>query len=156
MQSYWDKVRDYGKEPNPFMGGFAQVFGVANSEKEAWDMYREPAEYVFIRCLHVYAGFADPPGYKTVNTARAGVEGIVERAAREATARAEAAQAARTLGPAGPAAGSSGLSFEEMVDKGYVIIGDPDQVAERMVEVATTLNVGRIMALCQFGICPKT
>ena len=35
MQGYWDKVREYGKEPNPSMGGFAQLFGVAATEKRA-------------------------------------------------------------------------------------------------------------------------
>ena len=42
-----------------------------------------------------------------------------------------------------------------MVDKGHIIIGDPDQVAGRMAEVARTLNVGHIMALCQFGNMSK-
>ncbi len=154
MQGYWNKVRELGKEPNPFMGGFAQFFGVADSEKEAYELYKEPAEYFFNRCLHVYAGFADPPGYKTVNTVRAGVEGMVERAAREATARAEANAAQKAK--AGPAGGQSGgMSFDQMIDEGYIIIGDPDQVAERMTEVATSLNVGHIMALCHFGNMAK-
>ena len=78
-----------GGGSQPFQGGFAQFVAIADSEAEAWELYREPAEYFFNRCLHVYAGFADPPGYKTPNTVRAGVEGMVERAAREATARSE-------------------------------------------------------------------
>lgn len=146
MQGYWAKVRELGKEPNPFLGGFAQFFGVASSEREARDLYREPAEYFFNRCLHVYSGFADPPGYKTIDTVRAGVEGMVERAAREATARTQAAAA-----PAGGFGPKPGLSFDEMVEKGYVVIGDPDQVAERTVELASSLHIGHLMALCHFG-----
>ena len=38
-----------------------------------------------------------------------------------------------------------------MIDKGYIIIGDPDQVAERTVELARSLNIGQLMALCHFG-----
>ncbi len=155
MQGYWDKVRELGKEPNPFMGGFAQFVGVADTEAEAWELYREPAEYFFNRCLHVYAGFADPPGYKSVNTVRAGVEGMVERAAREATERAARAGARSGSTKAGPAGGSEGMTFESMVEKGYVIIGDPGQVAEKLTEVATSLNVGHIMALCHFGNMAK-
>ena len=147
MQGYWRKVRELGKEPNPFMGGFAQFFGVASSEKEARELYREPAEYFFNRCLHVYAGFAEPPGYKTVNTVRAGVEGMVERAAREATAR--AAEFKKT------AVVKQALSFDDMVEQGYVIIGDPDQVAERTAELAKSLNIGHLMALCHFGNMAK-
>jgi alkanesulfonate monooxygenase SsuD/methylene tetrahydromethanopterin reductase-like flavin-dependent oxidoreductase (luciferase family) len=149
MQGYWDKVRALGKEPNPYLGGFAQFFGVADTEAEAWKLYREPAEYFFNRCLHVYAGFADPPGYKTVNTVRAGVEGMVERAAREATARAE------SRGAPGATGGRPGLSFEQMVEQGYVILGTPDQVADRVGELATSLNIGHLMALCHFGDMDK-
>lgn len=139
-------MRELGKEPNPFLGGFAQFFGVASSEREAREIYREPAEYFFNRCLHVYSGFADPPGYKTIDTVRAGVEGMIERAAREATARTRAAAA-----PAGGFGPKPGLSFDEMVEKGYVVIGDPDQVAERTVELARSLHIGHLMALCHFG-----
>ena len=153
MQGYWNAVRELGKEPNPYRAGFAQFFGVAESEKEAYELYREPAEYFFNRCLHVYSGYADPPGYKTLNTVRSGVEGMVERAAREATARADASR--KSGGASGPAGGKPGLTFEEMVDKGYIIIGSPDQVAERTVELARSLNVGHLMALCHFGNMAK-
>ncbi|HJM22019.1 MAG TPA: LLM class flavin-dependent oxidoreductase [Acidimicrobiales bacterium] len=145
MQGFWKKVQETGKEANPFQGGFAQFIAVADTEKEAWDLYREPAEYFFNTCLHVYAGFADPPGYKTPNTVRAGVEGMVERAAREATARSEARK------PAGGGGFPKGLSFEEMVEKGYVILGDPTQVAEQVHELATTMHIGHLMTFCHFG-----
>src|SRR5207245_8585867 len=36
-------------------------------------------------------------------------------------------------------------------EKGYVIIGSPDEVAEQLKEVATNLNVGHLMLLMQFG-----
>ena len=38
-----------------------------------------------------------------------------------------------------------------MVAKGYVLIGSPDQVAEKLREVAISLNVGQFMLLLQFG-----
>jgi alkanesulfonate monooxygenase SsuD/methylene tetrahydromethanopterin reductase-like flavin-dependent oxidoreductase (luciferase family) len=151
MQGFWDRVKQLGKEPNPFMGGFAQFIGVADTEAEAWELYREPAEYFFNTCLHVYAGFADPPGYKTPNTVRAGVEGMVERAAREATAR-----AAAKAEPKGPlSAGPNQMSFEQMVEKGYVVLGDPTQVTEKLHELAVNLNIGHLMALCHFGNMSK-
>jgi alkanesulfonate monooxygenase SsuD/methylene tetrahydromethanopterin reductase-like flavin-dependent oxidoreductase (luciferase family) len=42
-------------------------------------------------------------------------------------------------------------AFEEIVSRGYVIIGSPDEVAERLREVAVNLNVGQLMLLLQFG-----
>ena len=41
--------------------------------------------------------------------------------------------------------------METIVERGYVIVGSPDEVAERLREVATTLRVGQLMLLLQFG-----
>ena len=41
--------------------------------------------------------------------------------------------------------------MDGIVDKGYVIIGSPDEVAEQLREVAKNLNVGHLMMLLQFG-----
>jgi len=46
-------------------------------------------------------------------------------------------------------------AFEEIVSKGYVIIGSPDEVAEQLREVAVNLNVGQMMMLLQFGNMKK-
>lgn len=152
MRGFWNRVEAAGRPRNPYQAGFAQFFGVADSAKEAIELYREPAEYFFNRCLHVYPGFADPPGYKTLQTVRHGAEGMVERAAREASERAEQAakKAARKAAQQSFSAASH-MTFEQMVEKGYVIVGSPDQVAEKTVEMATDLNIGHVMSLCHFG-----
>ena len=41
--------------------------------------------------------------------------------------------------------------MEDIVERGYVIIGSPDEVVEQLTEVATDLNVGHLMLLLQFG-----
>jgi hypothetical protein len=41
--------------------------------------------------------------------------------------------------------------MEDIVEQGYVVVGSPDEVAEKLAEVATTLNVGHLMLLLQFG-----
>jgi alkanesulfonate monooxygenase SsuD/methylene tetrahydromethanopterin reductase-like flavin-dependent oxidoreductase (luciferase family) len=43
------------------------------------------------------------------------------------------------------------LTWDEMVDNGYVVIGSPDTVREQLEAAAKDLNVGNIAALCQFG-----
>ena len=45
--------------------------------------------------------------------------------------------------------------MEDIVDRGYVIIGSPDEVAEQLTTVATDLNVGHLMLLLQFGSMGK-
>jgi alkanesulfonate monooxygenase SsuD/methylene tetrahydromethanopterin reductase-like flavin-dependent oxidoreductase (luciferase family) len=140
LDGFWAEMKRLGKEPNPYRAGFLQFVGVAETEREALDLYREPAEYFFNRCLHVSPRFAVPPGYATEATIRARVQSQIQRAAG----------AGRSGG-----SGSRWPSFEEMVSKGYVVIGSPEQVADRLREVAISLNVGQLMLLLQFGNMSK-
>jgi hypothetical protein len=41
--------------------------------------------------------------------------------------------------------------MDAIVEKGYVIIGSPDEVADQLRKVASDLNVGHLMLLMQFG-----
>jgi alkanesulfonate monooxygenase SsuD/methylene tetrahydromethanopterin reductase-like flavin-dependent oxidoreductase (luciferase family) len=139
MAGYWDKVRELGLEPNPFRAGFLQFVGVANSKKEAIELYREPAEYFYNRCLHVDPRFTGPPGYLSESSIRANLTSQVAAAAASAQDRyAGVLSTAQT-------------TMEGFVDKGYLIVGSPDEVAEQLKQTARDLNVGNLMVLLQFG-----
>ena len=45
--------------------------------------------------------------------------------------------------------------MNDIVERGYVIVGSPDEVAEQLREVAINLNVGHLMLLLQFGNMSK-
>jgi alkanesulfonate monooxygenase SsuD/methylene tetrahydromethanopterin reductase-like flavin-dependent oxidoreductase (luciferase family) len=135
MNGFWEEMKRLGKDRNPFRAGFLQFVGVAQSRQEALGLYREPAEYFYNRCLHVDARFAAPPGYASEATLRSKVVSQVLQAATRASDR-------EAFGPP---------PFEEIVSKGYVIIGSPDEVAEQLREVALSLNVGQLMLLLQYG-----
>jgi hypothetical protein len=45
--------------------------------------------------------------------------------------------------------------LEDIVERGYVIIGSPEEVAAQLTELATDLNVGHLMLLMQFGSMGK-
>jgi alkanesulfonate monooxygenase SsuD/methylene tetrahydromethanopterin reductase-like flavin-dependent oxidoreductase (luciferase family) len=135
MRRYWDRMAEIGRDPNPFQAGFLQFAAVADTDAEALAIYGEAIEYFFNRCLHAYPGFADPPGYKTERTLRAGVEAQMSLAMKKST-------------------GGAYLTAKDMVDKGYVVAGSPATVAERLDEVARSLNVGHLMLLLQFGNMP--
>jgi len=134
MKGFWDEMARLGKDRNPYRAGFLQFVGVAETEKEALELYREPAEYFYDRCLRLDPRFAQPPGYTSEATVRARVESMVSRAADQALARRPTATA-----------------FKDILDEGYVVVGTPDQVAERIREIARNLNVGHLMLLLQFG-----
>src|SRR6266851_1885571 len=139
MSGFWDEMARLGKDRNPYRAGFLQFVGVAESRAQAMELYREPAEYFYGRCLRVDPRWAVPPGYITEATQRAGIVGQIGRAASL-----DARQKARAT-----------TQMEDIVDRGYVIIGSPDEVAEQLKEVATSLNVGHLMMLLQFGSMGK-
>ncbi|MCA8926943.1 MAG: LLM class flavin-dependent oxidoreductase [Alphaproteobacteria bacterium] len=141
MKGFWEEMKSLGKEPNPYMAGFAQAVGVAETEKEALELYKEPAEYFFDKCLHVDPRFAGPPGYVTEGTQRAGMESQVARAS--AAARSKTAQE-RVIS-------KTAREFPAILENGYIIVGNPDQVAEKLRELAKELHVGHLMMLLQFG-----
>jgi len=136
LHGFWEEMDRLGKDRNPFRAGFLQFVGVAETREEALDLYTEPALYFYERCLHVDARYAQPPGYMSEATIRARVRSQVVRAA--------VASATETHAYGRPA-------FEDIVSKGYVIVGSPDEVAEQLREVAVNLNVGQLMLLLQFG-----
>lgn len=133
MNGFWEEMKRLGKDPNPYRAGFLQFVGVAESRAEAERLYREPAEYFYDRCLNLDPRFTSPPGYTTEATIRAKVQSQLV----QAVSRNSIKDMAR--------------SWADIVERGYVIIGSPDEVAERLSEVATGLNVGHLMLLLQYG-----
>ncbi|MEL0013696.1 MAG: LLM class flavin-dependent oxidoreductase, partial [Rhodospirillales bacterium] len=137
MKGFWEEMDRLGKDRNPYRAGFLQFVGVAETEEEAYKLYKEPAEYFYGRCLHVDPRYATPPGYTTEATMRAGIQGQVSRVASDNKTALVVDKKAR--------------EFDAILDNGYVIIGTPDQVAEKLKEVAQELHVGQLMLLLQYG-----
>ena len=135
VQGFWDRVAAHGKDDNPYRLAFTQFIGVADTDAEAYKLYREPAEYFFNRSLHVYPGFTDPPGYVTEASVRARYRSAVRSVVRTKQAKHD-------------------LAWDEMVEKGYVVIGSPDTVREKLEEAAKALRIGHLCAMLQFGNMP--
>jgi len=141
MSGFWEEMDRLGKDRNPYHAGFLQFVGVAETREDAYRLYREPAEYFYGRCLHVDARFAGPPGYTTEETQRRGIQSQVAQAAQLSRYESKFQMLAREM--------------DAIVEKGYVIIGSPDEVAAQLQEVAKNLNVGHLMLLLQFGNMSK-
>jgi alkanesulfonate monooxygenase SsuD/methylene tetrahydromethanopterin reductase-like flavin-dependent oxidoreductase (luciferase family) len=129
---YWRQVEAAGKDDNPHRLAVTQFIGVADTDAEAYKLYREPAEYFFNRSLHVFAGFTDAPGYVTEASMRARYKSQVRQVARAKQAKHD-------------------LTWDEMVEKGYVVIGSPDTVRETLEHIARTFNCGHLLTMLQFG-----
>jgi alkanesulfonate monooxygenase SsuD/methylene tetrahydromethanopterin reductase-like flavin-dependent oxidoreductase (luciferase family) len=137
MNGFWEEMQRLGKDRNPYRAGFLQFVGVAETRDEAYRLYREPAEYFYGRCLHIDPRFAGPPGYTTEATQRRGAQSQVAQAAQFSRYESKFQMLAREM--------------DAIVERGYVIIGSPDEVAAQLREVAKNLNVGHLMMLLQFG-----
>ena len=136
MEGFWQRMEQLGQDFNPYQAAFAQQICVAETDAEAQRLYEKHARYFFSRCLHVYPGFADAPGYRTEPTIRAG---LVTQMAGQSSALNQAAS----------------LSWQEMIDRGYIVAGSPDSVAEQMEKVIDTLKVGHLVCLLHFGDMPN-
>jgi alkanesulfonate monooxygenase SsuD/methylene tetrahydromethanopterin reductase-like flavin-dependent oxidoreductase (luciferase family) len=134
MDGYWVRVDERGKDRSPYRAGFAQTIVVAESDAEAERDYRQHIDYFYNRCLHVYPGYADAPGYRTIKTLKANVTTQMTR---------------KALGDV------SSMSWDQLVNDGYVIAGSPDTVVAQMRELITSLRVGNIFCLLHVGDMPQ-
>ena len=134
MDGYWNRVAEYGKDASPYRAGFAQTIVVAETDEEAERDYREHIDYFYNRCLHVYPGFADAPGYRTIKTLKANVTSQMT------------AQGSGNI---------ASMSWQQLIDDGYIIAGSPDTVANQMKELVTSLRVGNIFCLIHVGNMPQ-
>lgn len=133
MQGYWDRVAQRNApDESPYRAGFAQTICVADTDEEAERLYSEHVSYFYNRCLHVYGGFADAPGYRTIKTIQTG--------------------ALSQYAP--PIGGYSELTWKDLVEQGHIIAGSPETVRQRMEDLIKGLNVGNIFCLLHVGNMP--
>ena len=130
MEGYWNRVGERNADSSPYRAGFAQTIFVAETDAEAERLYSKHAFYFYNRCLHVFPGFADAPGYRTIKTLQTG----------------NVNQYSRTMAPP--------LTWKDLVDGGYIIAGSPETVRQRMEDLITKLHVGNIFCLLQVGDMP--
>ena len=134
MDGYWKEMERLGMDDNPFRAGFLQLVCVAETDEKAKELYAEHVEYFYQKCLHVYEGFSEAPGYRTIRTIKTGATRQVGAAATKAR---------------------QALTWDDMVEEGYVIAGSPKTVTEGMQKAIEGLRVGHMMVLQQIGSMPK-
>jgi alkanesulfonate monooxygenase SsuD/methylene tetrahydromethanopterin reductase-like flavin-dependent oxidoreductase (luciferase family) len=133
MDGYWRAIEQMGGDDNPYHAGFLQLVCVSESAEQAEKDYAEHVEYFYDKCLHVWQGFADAPGYRTIRTLKAGFGPQVGQTATQAR---------------------KGLKWKDLIDGGFVVAGSPQEVTDKMANVIEGLRVGQLMVLCQIGSMP--
>jgi len=136
MEGFWRRMEELGREFNPYQAAFAQQIVVADSDAEAQRLYERHVRYFFSRCLHIHPGFADAPGYRTEATLRAGL-------------------GTQVAGSGSALNRAAFLSWQEMIEQGFIVAGSPDTVCEQMERVAQSLKLGHIVCLMHIGDMPN-
>jgi alkanesulfonate monooxygenase SsuD/methylene tetrahydromethanopterin reductase-like flavin-dependent oxidoreductase (luciferase family) len=133
LDGYWDRVATRGKDDSPYRAAFAQIICVADSDSEAEKLYAEHVLYFYNRCLHVFPGFADAPGYRTIKTIAANALSVMTPAARQQF---------------------ENLTWSDLVEGGHVIAGSPETVRDRMEDMIRGLRIGHVFCLMHTGDMP--
>jgi alkanesulfonate monooxygenase SsuD/methylene tetrahydromethanopterin reductase-like flavin-dependent oxidoreductase (luciferase family) len=131
LAGYWERVAERNADSSPFRAGFAQTICVADTDEDAERLYSKHVSYFYNRCLHVYPGFADAPGYRTIKTIQKGV-----------------------LSQYAPLSGFQDLTWKDLVEGGHIIAGSPETVRQRMEDLIEGLHVGHIFCLLHVGDMP--
>jgi alkanesulfonate monooxygenase SsuD/methylene tetrahydromethanopterin reductase-like flavin-dependent oxidoreductase (luciferase family) len=130
MDGFWDTLERKGLPRNPYQSGFVQFVAVGDSDDECAEKFGPHAEWFFNKTQHVYGGFAEAPGYRTLTTIKMGME-------------------SQQKGPR-----IIDTTWKEMIDRGTVIAGTPKRVIEQIEDLARSLNTGHLGILGQFGDMP--
>ena len=133
LDGYWNRVAERDKDESPYRAAFAQIICVADTDAEAERLYSEHVLYFFNRCLHVYPGFSDPPGYRTIDSIKAGAFDQFRAAMQKLFAN---------------------LTWQQLVDAGHIIAGSPATVIDRMKDLIVSLRVGHVFCLMHNGDMP--
>ncbi|HAC32984.1 MAG TPA: LLM class flavin-dependent oxidoreductase [Gammaproteobacteria bacterium] len=137
MTPFWQRAEALGKDNNPYRAGYCQLVCVAETDEIAEKEYAEHAMYFFAKCMHIDPKFIEAPGYRTVASLKAGLRSQLDGSAKFGSALAQ-----------------EGLGWKDFVERGYIIAGSPDTVAEKLREAAVELHVGNIILINQVGSMP--
>ncbi|HEX2172762.1 MAG TPA: LLM class flavin-dependent oxidoreductase [Dehalococcoidia bacterium] len=134
MDGFWETAERCGVDRNPYRAGFAQLICVSETDERAEQEYLPHISYFFKKCLHVPSYFGEAPGYRTRRSTEFAIKtnqpGDIARAA--------------TLEK----------DWKTLVDRGFIIAGNPATVADRLIEAAQSLRFGNLIALLQIGSMP--
>jgi len=138
MDPFWQRAEALGLDDNPYRAGYAQLVCVSETDEQAEKDYAEHAMYFFAKCMHIARRFVEAPGYRTVASLKAGLRSQLDGSAKFGS---------QLVG--------EGLGWKDFVERGYIIAGSPDTVAEKLNEAAQELHVGNIVLINQVGSMPR-
>jgi alkanesulfonate monooxygenase SsuD/methylene tetrahydromethanopterin reductase-like flavin-dependent oxidoreductase (luciferase family) len=139
FEKYWSRVELAGRERNPYRAGIVQLVMVADTDEEARRLYEPHVQYFFQKCTHIYPGFTEAPGYKTVRS----LQDVLPAKGATKASRPDSFAAAQSY------------DWDDFIDHGIVIGGGPDTVRERLEAAGQQSAIGNWVLLMHIGSMPK-
>ena len=134
LDGFWERTSQLGLDDNPHRVGFLQLVCVSETDAQAEQEYAPHVDYFYNKMLRVYGPFAESPGYRSIESLRAGLRTSL------------GTDGQRTSGPTG---------WKDWVEQGHIIAGSPATVRDRLTEAIKMLRVGHLMCLLHIGTMPK-
>jgi alkanesulfonate monooxygenase SsuD/methylene tetrahydromethanopterin reductase-like flavin-dependent oxidoreductase (luciferase family) len=139
LNRYRERLLAAGRDDSPHRTGMFQIILVADTDEEARRLYERHVQYFYQRSLHVYPGFMEAPGYKTVKSLRA----VLPPPGAQSASRPDSFGAAKRY------------AWDDFVEKGIVIGGSPETVRQRLEANAHELNIGNWISVLHLADMPR-
>jgi alkanesulfonate monooxygenase SsuD/methylene tetrahydromethanopterin reductase-like flavin-dependent oxidoreductase (luciferase family) len=133
LDAYWEQRAKRGVDQNPYSGAFFQQVCVSDTDASCEQEWWPHVDYFFNKCLHLYPGTSEAPGYRSEASLRAGV----------------VAQIGNTSGNMG-----MNKTWKELVEQRYIVAGSPATVRQQLEELARSLRVGHLLLGLHIGSAP--
>jgi len=133
MDGYWAHCAQRGRDANPYSAAFFQQVCISDTDAACEREWGAHVDYFFNKCLHLYPGMGEAPGYRSEASLRAGV----------------VAQIGNTGGNLG-----RDKSWKELVEQRYIVAGSPATVRQQLEELASSLRVGHLLLGLHIGSAP--
>jgi hypothetical protein len=126
-------VASRGIEENPYSCAFFQQVCLSDTDAACEREWWPHVDYFFNKCLHLYPGMSEAPGYRSEASLRAGV----------------VAQVGNTTGNMG-----MNKTWKELVEQRYIVAGSPATVRQQLEELARSLRIGHLLFGLHIGSAP--
>ena len=127
---YWELAAKKGRDANPYRFGFLQLIGISETDAEA-EEYAKHAEYFYHNLLHTPAHYQAIPGCLEYDA----LKQAIANPTRNFNLR--------------------DMKFKDLVERGFVIVGNPKSVRDQLLEAVKRLRIGHLMTLLHFGSMPS-
>ena len=132
---FWERAVAKGRDLNPYRLAYLQLVGVAPTDEEAEKLFAPHVEYFYHKLLHLPTFYTSAPGHTDYRSLVFLFTGGTHKYL----------DLAKDL---------KALKAIDMYREGFVVVGSPNTVRQRLISEVQRLRAGHLMVVLQFGSMP--